>query len=96
MPTIFYDVRYEFSGRSLKVHYDRFSASQASTLQLPAPNVVYNPPIQIPISYLGSVLQVLNLHPTSPTLNLMNSYFLSWNSLLIISIGNRPPQRLWI
>ena len=49
MPMIFNDVRYEFNGRALKVHYDRFSASQASTVPAsPAPGA------QFPVSYIGS------------------------------------------
>ena len=48
MPTIFCDVRYDFNGRPLKVHYDRFSASQASTVPTsPAPGA------QFPGSYAG-------------------------------------------
>ena len=60
MPTLFYDVRYEFNGRPLKVHYDRFSASQASTVPTsPAPGAQFpgsyagpngaNPPTHIPM-----------------------------------------------
>jgi len=45
---IFCDFRYEFNGRPLKVHYDRFSASQASTVPTsPAPGA------QFPGSYAG-------------------------------------------
>ena len=48
MLTIFYDVRYEFNGRPLKVHYDRFSASQSSTVPTsPIPGT------QFPGSYVG-------------------------------------------
>lgn len=48
MLAIFNDVRYEFNGRSLKVHFDRFSASQASTVPTsPAPGA------QFPVSYPG-------------------------------------------
>lgn len=45
---IFHDVRYEFNGRPLKVHYDRFSASQSSTVPTsPVPGT------QFPGSYAG-------------------------------------------
>ena len=44
-----HDVRYEFNGRPLKVHYDRFSASQSSTVPTsPTPGT------QFPGSYASS------------------------------------------
>jgi hypothetical protein len=60
MLAIFHDVRYEFNGRPLKVHYDRFSASQSSTVPTsPIPGAQFlgsyaspnaaNPPNHIPM-----------------------------------------------
>jgi len=71
MPAIFYDVRYEFNGRPLKVHYDRFSASQASTVPTsPAPGAQFpgsyaGPSVTNPPNYIPMPLRYPDFGPTS-------------------------------
>jgi hypothetical protein len=61
MPNIFCDVRYDFNGRPLKVHYDRFSASQASTVPTsPAPGAQFSG------SYVGQNAAIPPNHISMP------------------------------
>ena len=76
----FYDVRYEFNGRPLKVHFDRFSASQASTVPTsPAPGAQFSGPYAgtngaNPPNYIPIPLRYPEFMPTSGATSPYDSY----------------------